>query len=110
MTSGIDTAIRVLTIATLGCLLFSSGLRLTWSELRSSLRQNRLTWILPLNFVLIPALAFGFAKLFKVPSDAAAGIALLAAAPFAPVVPTFVRMAKADLALASALTGLFPFV
>ena len=37
-------------------------------------------------------------------------MAILAAAPFAPVVPTFARMARGDLALASALTGLFPFL
>jgi len=33
---------------------------------------------------------------------------LLAAAPFAPVVPVFARMARADLASAAALTGVFP--
>jgi BASS family bile acid:Na+ symporter len=35
---------------------------------------------------------------------------LLAAAPFAPVVPVFARMARADLALAAGLTGVFPFL
>jgi BASS family bile acid:Na+ symporter len=35
---------------------------------------------------------------------------LLAAAPFAPVVPIFTKMARGDLALAGALTALFPFV
>ena len=34
---------------------------------------------------------------------------LLAAAPFAPVVPIFTKMARGDLALAGALTALFPF-
>jgi len=110
MISGAESVIRVLTIATLGCLLFASGLRVTWAEVRSSLHQNRLGWILPVNFVLTPAIAFTFARLFQLSTDAAVGIALLAAAPFAPVVPTFVRMAKGDLALASALTALFPFV
>ena len=33
---------------------------------------------------------------------------LLAAAPFAPVVPVFVKMARGDLALAAGLTAIFP--
>ena len=88
MISGAESAIRVLTIATLSCLLFASGLRVTWAEVRSSLHQNRLGWILPVNFILTPTLAFLFARLFQLSTDAAAGMALLAAAPFAPVVPT----------------------
>jgi len=109
VTFNTDTVIRLLTIATLCCLLFASGLRLTWAEVGHALQKNRLAWILPINFLLIPALAFAMGRLFQLSTDAAAGMALLAAAPFAPVVPTFVRMAKGDLALASALTGLFPF-
>ena len=34
---------------------------------------------------------------------------LLAGAPFAPVVPIFTKMARGDMALAGALTALFPF-
>ena len=110
MTLNSDIVIRVLTAATLTGLLFSAGLRLTWPEIARSLRQNRLGWVLPVNFVLIPLLTFFLARWFQVSTDTAAGMVLLAAAPFAPVVPTFTRLAKGDLALASALTGLFPFV
>jgi BASS family bile acid:Na+ symporter len=102
--------IRILTAATLTGLLFSAGLRLTWPEIARSLRQNRLGWVLPVNFVLVPVLTFFLARWFQVSTDTAAAMALLAAAPFAPVVPTFTRLAKGDLALASALTGLFPFL
>ena len=35
---------------------------------------------------------------------------LLAAAPFAPVVPVFARMSRADLALAAVLTGIMPLL
>lgn len=110
MTSHTDTIIRILTIATLSGLLFSSGLRLTWAEIATALRKNHLVWVLPVNFVLVPVLVFFLARIFQVPTETAVGMAILAAAPFAPVVPTFARMARGDLALASALTGLFPFL
>jgi BASS family bile acid:Na+ symporter len=105
-----DTAIRLLTIVTLSGLLFSSGLQLTWGAIAGSLRQSRLAWIVPVNFLLVPALVFALIRLFQVPSDIAVGMLLLAAAPFAPVVPTFTRLARGDLALAGGLTGLFPFL
>jgi BASS family bile acid:Na+ symporter len=110
MTLNPDIIIRILTAATLIGLLFSAGLRLTWPEIVRSLRQNHIGWVLPVNFVLVPALTFSLARLFQVSTDTAAGMVLLGAAPFAPVVPTFTRLAKGDLALASALTGLFPFL
>jgi BASS family bile acid:Na+ symporter len=102
--------VRVLTITTLAGLLFSSGLRLTWTEVSKSLHQCRLGWLIVLNFLIVPALTFFLSRLFKVSNDAAAGMALLAAAPFAPVVPTFTRLAQGDLALAAGLTGLFPLI
>jgi BASS family bile acid:Na+ symporter len=105
-----DTAIRLLTIITLSGLLFSSGLQLTWGAVAGSLRQSRLAWIVPANFLLVPALVLGLVWLFRIPTDIAVGMLLLAAAPFAPVVPTFTRLARGDLALAGGLTGLFPFL
>ena len=105
-----DTIIRLLTIATLSGLLFCSGLRLTWAEITDALRKNHLAWILPVNFILVPILVFFIAKLFQLSAEMAVGMAILAAAPFAPVVPTFARLAKGDLALASVLTGLFPIL
>jgi BASS family bile acid:Na+ symporter len=110
MTFDSDTIIRILTMIALGGLLFSAGLRLTWAEIRDSLRHNHVAWVLPLNFILVPAMALGLTRLFQLPTPIAAGMALLAAAPFAPVVPVFARMARADLALAAALTGLFPLL
>ena len=61
-----------------------------------------------LNFLAVPALALGIVLLFKVPTEIAVGMLLLAAAPFAPVVPVFTKMARGDLPLAATLTGLFP--
>lgn len=104
-----NTVIRLLTMASLGGLLFAVGLRLTWVEIAASLRRCQFGWILPVNFILAPALSLALARLFQVPTDIAVGMLLLATAPFAPVVPIFAKMARGDLALAGALTALFPF-
>ena len=109
MTFDTNTAIRLLTMISLGGLLFTVGLRLTWDEVVASLRRCHLGWLVPANFVVPPVLALALARLFHIPTDIAIGMLLLAAAPFAPVVPIFTRMAKGDLALAGALTALFPF-
>jgi bile acid:Na+ symporter, BASS family len=103
-----DTAIRVLTMTSLGGLLFTTGLRLTWPEIANALRSSRLGWILPLNFLVVPALTFAVARAFQFPPNVAIGMMLLAAAPFAPVVPVFTKMARGDMPLAGALTALFP--
>ena len=102
--------IRILTIAALGGLLLAVGLRLTWAEVAEALRRCRMGWVLVVNFVVVPALTLLLAWMFQVGRDLTIGMLLLAAAPFAPVVPVFARMARADLALAAGLTGLFPFL
>ncbi|MDB6064142.1 MAG: Bile acid:sodium symporter [Pedosphaera sp.] len=104
------TAIRLLTMISLGGLLFAVGLRLSWAEVVNSTRGSRLAWVLPANFILVPALTLAMIRVFGIQNDIAVGMLLLAAAPFAPVVPIFTRMARGDLALAGALTALFPFV
>lgn len=103
------TAIRLLTMTSLIGLLFAVGLRLSWDRMRDSIRRSRLGWIVPANFLLVPALALGVVRGFGLPTPAAVGMLLLAAAPFAPVVPIFTKMARADMALAGTLTALFPF-
>ncbi len=106
-----ENMIRLLTGFALFGLLLGVGLRLTWSEVVAALRQCRLTLVLAVNFVVVPALAVALCKLFGVaPQTTFTGIILLAAAPFAPVVPVFTRMAKADLALAAGLTSAVPLL
>lgn len=102
--------IRCLTIAALAGLLLAVGLRLTWAEVVVALRRCRAGWVLGINFLGVPALTLGTASLFGIERDLILGMVLLAAAPFAPVVPVFTRMAKGDLALAAGLTGVFPFL
>ncbi len=109
---GLDTtfAIRLLTMFSLGGLLFAVGLRLSWAEVAASLRGSRLGRVLLVNFLLVPALALGVACGLRIPAPIATGMLLLAAAPFAPVVPIFTKMAGGDVALAGTLTALFPFL
>ena len=105
------TVVRILTTAALAGLLFEIGLRLKPRELRESLSDHFLLLrVLLLNFVGIPALALLLMRLLEMPRDPAVAILLLAAAPFAPVVPIFTKMVRGDLALAASLTALFPFV
>jgi len=102
--------IRGLTIAALSGLLLTVGLRLRWAEVADALKRSHLSLVLAVNFVGVPLLTVAAAWVFQLSRDVTIGMLLLAAAPFAPVVPVFARMARADLALAAGLTALFPFL
>jgi bile acid:Na+ symporter, BASS family len=102
--------IKLLTAASLTGLLLAVGLRLTAARILGALRQGRIAWVVAANFILVPALTLGLALALDVPGPVAAGMTLLGAAPFAPVVPVFAKMARGDLALAAGLTALFPFL
>jgi bile acid:Na+ symporter, BASS family len=102
------TIIRILTISALAGLLGAVGLRLTLGEVLASLKKCRFTAILLANFIVIPALTAGLAVAFKLDWETTTAMILLGAAPFAPVVPVFARLARADLALAAGLTSVFP--
>jgi len=110
--SAVDSTlvIRCLTAAALGGLLLTVGLRLTLGEVTRALHRCRLVWVLVVNFVCVPLLTVSLASVFQLGRELTIGMLLLAAAPFAPVVPVFTRMARADLALAAGLTGVFPFL
>ena len=108
----IDTAtvIRGLTMACLTGLLLAVGLRLTAREVIESLRKCRLTSILLANFVAVPLVVVLLIYVFHLKSELAVGMILLGAAPFAPVVPVFAKMVRADLALAAGLTSFIPLL
>jgi BASS family bile acid:Na+ symporter len=112
VTSAFDSTlvIRVLTIAALSGLLLAVGLRLRWTEVVAAVQRSRLVLVLAVNFAAVPLLALALARVFQPGRDMTIGMILLAAAPFAPVVPVFARLARADLALAAGLTALFPFL
>jgi BASS family bile acid:Na+ symporter len=103
-----ELLIRGLTMTSLGGLLLAIGLRLELAAVVTAIRGCRWSVVLPLNFIAVPLLAYGLAKGFSLPPEHAAGMLLLAAAPFAPVVPVFVKMARGDLALAAGMTAIFP--
>jgi BASS family bile acid:Na+ symporter len=100
--------IQILTCSALVGLLGAVGLRLTWNEVTTALNHCRFTVILLVNFLVAPALAVAAASGFGLKRDVGVAMVLLGAAPFAPVVPVFARMARADLALAAGLTSVFP--
>lgn len=103
-----ELLIRASTLLTLTGLLLAVGLRLELATVLRAIAVSRLGLILPLNFILVPAVAVALVQGFALPGATAAGMLLLAAAPFAPVVPVFVKLARGDLALAAGLTAIFP--
>ncbi|HEY2713160.1 MAG TPA: hypothetical protein VGI60_11650 [Chthoniobacterales bacterium] len=105
-----EIAIQILTCAALVGLLGAVGLRLNYYQLRSALARCPLGKVILVNFVVIPALALSIAHIFGLNRSTIIAMVLLGAAPFAPAVPIFARMAGADLSLAAALTGMFPVV
>jgi len=108
--SGIELTIRILTASALAGLLAAVGLRLTWEEVRGAIQRCRLGGILAVNFLVVPGLTAVAARAFDLPWETAVAMVLLGAAPFAPVVPVFARLARADLALAAGLTAVFPLI
>jgi BASS family bile acid:Na+ symporter len=105
-----ETVIRILTISALAGLLGAVGLRLTLRQVIESLRRCRLALILFVNFAVVPALTVAVARVFGLNTEISIGMILLAAAPFAPVVPVFAKLARADLSLAAGLTSVVPFL
>jgi BASS family bile acid:Na+ symporter len=105
-----ETIIRGLTICSLSGLLLGVGLRLTIHQVLTSVKNCRLALIMVLNFIVVPALVVAAIRFFGFGPDLSLGMILLSAVPFAPVVPVFTRMARADLALAAGLSTLFPLL
>jgi len=105
-----ETIIRILTISALAGLLGAVGLRLTLGQVTDALKRSRFLAILIANFVVVPALTVGTARVFGLGRDMTIAMILLGAAPFAPVVPVFARMARSDLALAAGLTSVYPLL
>jgi BASS family bile acid:Na+ symporter len=105
-----ELIVRVLTISSLAGLLLAVGLRLTFAQVAESVRRCRFVPILAVNFFAVPVLCALAARLFGLGRDTTIAMVLLGAAPFAPVVPVFARMARADLALAAGLTSVYPVI
>jgi len=91
-------------------LLLAVGMKLSIEQVLEALRKRRLTLIVIANFAIVPAIVVAVTGFCGFRTEISIGMILLAAAPFAPVVPVFARMAQADLALAAGLTALFPLL
>ena len=105
-----EIIIRILTISALTGLLGAVGLRLTLGQVTDALKRSRFVVIMIANFVVVPALTVAATRLFGLGRDITIAMILLGAAPFAPVVPVFARMARSDLALAAGLTSIYPLL
>ena len=105
-----EVIIRILTISALAGLLGAVGLRLTLGQVTEALKRCRFIAIVIANFVVVPVLTAGIARIFGLDRDITIAMILLGTAPFAPVVPVFARMARSDLPLAAGLTSIYPLL
>jgi BASS family bile acid:Na+ symporter len=100
--------VRALAFASLFGLLLAIGLQTSFDALMAALRRVRLGALVLGNFLLIPVLATALIIYTGLEQSPSRALIFLACAPFAPVVPLFVRMAHGHQALATGLTALFP--
>lgn len=103
-----ELIIRIFTIGSLAGLLLAVGLRLTFAEVAASVKRCRFGLIMGVNFLAVPLACALAARWAGLDAETTTALVLLGAAPFAPVVPVFARMARADLALAAGLTSIYP--
>jgi len=100
--------VQGLAFSSLFGLLLAIGLQTPFKALMAALKRVRIGALVLGNFLLIPILATALILHAELDQSAARAMIFLACAPFAPVVPLFVKMARGDLALATGLTALFP--
>ena len=67
--TGTEITIQVLTCSALAGLLGAVGLRLSWREITTALKQCRLAAILVVNFAAIPLLGLAIASGFSLRRD-----------------------------------------
>jgi len=85
-------------------MMLNVGIDLTLEKIRSVLHSPKLLTIgLFLNYLVVPALFFGLARLFNVTDGWAVGLLFVAAAPGGPVASVMVQNARGHLALAVSL-------
>lgn len=93
------TKVGVLTFVVAG--MAATGLQLTPASILRQLRDVRLViGLLLANFVVVPAIAVAFVRVFPVEEAAGTAVTLLACCAGAPFLPTLARLAKGDAALA----------
>jgi BASS family bile acid:Na+ symporter len=102
-----DLAQKAVSVAMLGFVLSSMlgmGLGLTVGQIVAPLRNLRLVVLsLVANFVLMPLVALGLARVLRLDEPLAVGLVLLGAAAGAPFLPKLAQIAKGNLAFAVGL-------
>ena len=95
---------KILTSAGLIAIMFSMGLRVTFSEVMASIQKPTFVFLgLLVNFVMVPAVTLGLLQWFDPHPMVSVGFLILAACPGAPVGPPFSAIAKGDVASAIGL-------
>jgi bile acid:Na+ symporter, BASS family len=91
----------------LGVIMFGLGLSLTMADFRRvAVYPRAVVSGLLLQMVVLTAVAFGLAKLFRLPPELAVGLMLLAAAPGGATANIFSHLARGDVALNITLTAI----
>src|SRR4051794_9113687 len=91
--------------------MLGMGLSLTVSQIVQPLRNARLvTLSLAVNFVVVPAVAFGLSRIIPLDQDVQTGLLLIGTAAGAPFLPKLAQIAKADIAFAVGLMTILMLV
>jgi BASS family bile acid:Na+ symporter len=97
-----NVLIKLLNIAALATLMFSTGLSVRFEQLIDSVTRVRLQVLaIVANFVLVPLVTVALLRLFKTPPSVAVGFLILAVCPGAPIGPPFTAIAKGNVAFAT---------
>lgn len=91
--------------------MFGMGMGLRMEDFRRVFVSPRAKWLgLACQLLMLPALAFGLAHLFRLPGELAVGLMLVAACPGGPTSNVISHLARGDTALSVTLTALSSLV
>lgn len=97
---------NVVIVPLLGLIMFSMGMTLTSSDFKQVFKQPRLILLgVALQYVLMPFIAWGLAKILSLPVSIAAGLILLGACPGGTASNVICYLARANVALSISLTA-----
>jgi len=97
---------KVFLPAAIGIVMLGLGLTLTLEDFKRVLVYPKAVIVgLACQMLILPAVCFGIAKLFKLPPELAVGLMLLAASPGGATANLFSHLAKGDVALNITLTA-----
>jgi BASS family bile acid:Na+ symporter len=102
--TALDTLVGISTLVFVVTSMVSMGLSLTVPQIRDSLSSTRLVVVaLAVNFIAVPAVAYGIDFALDLDESLFIGLILIAVAGGAPFLPKLVQVAKGDAALSVGL-------